>query len=353
MFSWVPADDVTAAENSFFKINQAAQPIDPTERRILRVRGAPNAIAARCIVRAGKGHKYWSWFPEEAQKEIETLGTEMYRVLFDPPMDEPITTLALPVAGRGYNQLPFTFDLTNLCNGVPLPERADTKKDGDPLSDDIDGSQTIEFLKSVRKRVRLITTKEPGSLGLHPAVYFYAMSGKFMPNTFLATAQFVKRLSDEKKMNEFTKNRRKIEDYLFSNKTYISLTVTKLGSGARSLNRLSDLYWKVFHGFASGNDEDTISTKLFEDPDFSYLVQAKTPPPRTTRGKTGKMSGSTKSAIGLKEGYSNVNRCAICDAAVHFRPSTVDHIRRKSEGGATDLANAQIAHPYCNSGYKN
>ena len=36
---WVPAHDVNAAESSFFKINQAAQPIDPTERRILRVRG--------------------------------------------------------------------------------------------------------------------------------------------------------------------------------------------------------------------------------------------------------------------------------------------------------------------------
>ena len=350
---WVPAHDVNAAEKSFFKINLAAQPIDPTERRILRVRRAPNAIAARCIVRAGKGHKYWSQFSKEAQDEIETLGLELYRALFEPQLDEPIMTLALPVAGRGYNQLPFAFDLTNLCNGVPLPERADTKKLGEPLSDDADGSQTIEFLKSVRKRVRLITTKEPGSLGLHPAVYFYAMSGNFMPNAFLATAQFVKSLSDENRLREFTKCRHEIEEYLFSNKIYISLTVTKLGSGARSLNRLSGLYWKVFRGFVSGDDGDTISNKLYEDPDFGYLLQARTPSPRTTIGKTGRMSGSTKSAVGLKEGYANVNRCAICGAAVHFRSSTVDHITRKSEGGGADLANAQIAHPYCNSGYKN
>ncbi|MYB40404.1 HNH endonuclease [Candidatus Saccharibacteria bacterium] len=350
---WVPANDVDAAENSFFKINQAAQPIDPTERRILKVRRAPNAIAARCIVHAGKGHKYWSQFSGEAQNEIESLGAELYHALFEPPLDEPIMTLALPVAGRGYNQLPFAFDLTNLCNGVPLPERADTKRLGEPLSDDEDGSQTIEFLKLVRKRIRLITTKEPQSLGLHPAVYFYAMSGKFMPNAFLATAQFVKRLSDENKLKEFTSCRRDIEEYLFSNKIYMSLTVTRLGSGARSLNRISDLYWKVFEGFVSGNDGATISNILYEDPDFFHLHQAKVPPPRTAIGKTRRMSGSTKSAVGLAEGYANVNRCAICGAAVHFRSITVDHIIRRSDGGSADMDNAQLAHPYCNSGYKN
>src|SRR5206468_6398356 len=35
---WVPATDAITAENSFFKINQAATPIDPTERRILKAR---------------------------------------------------------------------------------------------------------------------------------------------------------------------------------------------------------------------------------------------------------------------------------------------------------------------------
>ena len=349
---WVPAHDVAAAENSFFKINQSAQPIDPTEKRILKVRGAANAIAARCIVRAGKGHKYWAQFPADVQKEIEELGAELYQDLFEPPLHEPLTTVDLPVAGRGYNQLPFAFDLTNLCNHVPLPERADAKRLGEHLNDDTDGSQTIAFLKSVRRRVRLITTKDSGSLGLHPVVYFYAMSGNFMPNAFLASAQFAKRLVDEKKRKKFIEHRCKFEEYLFSNKLYISLTVTKLGSGSRSLNRIANLYWTVFQGFTYGRTGEEISEKLFIDPDFSYLLQSKNPSPRVTRGKTGKMSGSTKSAIGLREGYANVNRCAICGAGVHFRSSTVDHITRRSEDGATDLANAQIAHPYCNSGYK-
>lgn len=350
---WVPTNDAATAENSFFKINQAAQPIDPTERRILQSRNAANAIAARCIVRGGKGHEYWAKFSEEMREEIKRLGEDIYDSLFRPPLTDPVTTLDLPVAGRGYNQLPFAFDLTNLCNNVPLPERADTKRIGDPRESDEDGVETVAFLKAVRRRIRMITTKEAGSLGLHPAVYFYAMSGNFLPNAFLATAEFAKRLSDERKFDLFTKHRREFEDYLFQNKIFISLTVTKLGSGARSLGRLSDLFWRIFERFASGKSADEISQELFSSVDFAYLTQAKAPPPRIIRGKTGKMSGSTKSAVMMREGYANVNRCAICGAAVHFRSSTVDHIERREDGGSADMSNGQIAHPYCNSGFKN
>lgn len=81
---WVTATTSEAAEDSFFKINQAAQPIDPTERRILQTRRSPNAIAARCIARGGSGHKYWSKFTPDLQEEIESLGVEIYRILYAP-----------------------------------------------------------------------------------------------------------------------------------------------------------------------------------------------------------------------------------------------------------------------------
>jgi len=350
---WVPTSDSKTAENSFFKINQAAQPIDPTERRILQSRNAANAIAARCVVRGGKGHQYWAKFSEQIREEIKGLGEDIYDSLFRPPLSEPVKTLDLPVAGRGYNQLPFAFDLTNLCNGVPLPEKVDAKRIGEALDEDLDGTKTVVFLKAVRRRVRLITTSDPRSLGLHPAVYFYAMSGNFMPNAFLATAEFSRRLRDESKLNLFTDNRKNFENYLFENKIFISLTVTKLGSGARSLGRLSDLFWRVFENHSSKMSSKEISNSLFEDSEFSYLVQSTAPPPRTSRGKTGRMSGATKSAVMMREGYANVNRCAICGAAVHFKSSTVDHIQRRTEGGAADMTNGQISHPYCNTGFKN
>ncbi|WP_208492233.1 DUF262 domain-containing protein [aff. Roholtiella sp. LEGE 12411] len=56
---WVEGD-ATKAESSFFKINQQAAPIDKTELKLLESRRKPNSIAARAIIRSGKGHKYWS-----------------------------------------------------------------------------------------------------------------------------------------------------------------------------------------------------------------------------------------------------------------------------------------------------
>jgi hypothetical protein len=105
---WVPAGDAKAAEDSFFKINQAATPINPTETRILRSRNSANATAARAIVRAGTGHKYWGGFAQDVREEIESLGKEINAALYDPPLGNlPIKTLDVPVAGRGYNALPL------------------------------------------------------------------------------------------------------------------------------------------------------------------------------------------------------------------------------------------------------
>ncbi|HJW96271.1 MAG TPA: DUF262 domain-containing protein [Thermoanaerobaculia bacterium] len=60
---WVTGNS-RKAEYSFFKINQSATLIDPTELAIIKARHKPNALAARALMRAGTGHKYWSEFPE-------------------------------------------------------------------------------------------------------------------------------------------------------------------------------------------------------------------------------------------------------------------------------------------------
>ncbi len=45
---WVGGDAKTA-EQSFFKINQQAAPIDPTELRLIKARKKPNGLAARAV----------------------------------------------------------------------------------------------------------------------------------------------------------------------------------------------------------------------------------------------------------------------------------------------------------------
>ncbi len=56
---WVDGN-AAKAEDSFLKINQSATKISEAELELIKNREHSYAIAARAIVRAGKGYKYWS-----------------------------------------------------------------------------------------------------------------------------------------------------------------------------------------------------------------------------------------------------------------------------------------------------
>ena len=65
---WVQGS-ADAAETSFFKINSQGTPLDAVEETLLKQRRKPVAIAARAIIRAGTGSKYWSAFSIKQQKK--------------------------------------------------------------------------------------------------------------------------------------------------------------------------------------------------------------------------------------------------------------------------------------------
>ena len=69
---WIATVEFKVAEESFFKINQAATPLDPIEERILRSRMSPHALSSRALMHGGTGTKYWKDFVSEIQTEIET-----------------------------------------------------------------------------------------------------------------------------------------------------------------------------------------------------------------------------------------------------------------------------------------
>ena len=72
---WVEGSSASA-EASFLKINQKAASINATEMAVLQARRRPLGIAARAIVRSGKGHKYWSKFTPATQVKLESLAAE-------------------------------------------------------------------------------------------------------------------------------------------------------------------------------------------------------------------------------------------------------------------------------------
>ena len=295
LIQWVTAATTEAAENSFFKINQAAQPIDPVERRILQSRTSPNAIVSRCIARGGRGHKYWAAFDEARREQAEELGAEIWSILYKPPHTPPVTTTDLPIAGQGYNALPFVFNLVSLTNGLKIPNSLANKTLEAPLPPDETGEKTIEFLRNVKKRLILVSTDHSGSLGFHPLVYYYARSGHFLSNAFLASLEFANKLDRENRKNDFTLVRSRFEEYLHANKLFVSLTISRLGSGARSLDRIANLYWSIFDGMHKRLSDADLFQAFIERDEFVHLKQSQVPPPTFDRKEGTRARGDSGS----------------------------------------------------------
>lgn len=259
---WLTGDS-ERAEASFFKINQEAVPIDRTELRLLRARHKPNALAARAIIRAGTGHKYWSKFDDDKKKEIEKLAKEVHESLFTPMLNTPIKTLDLPVAGQSYSAqtLPLVFELVNLTNEEHLKH----------LEDDPTGEQTIKFLKNVRKISNRISGDHPSSLGLHPVVYFYSSEGRFQPTSFLAIISLFKSFDKENLYSTFTTYRTKFEDFILKYKSFSNQVTTKWGSGVKGSDKLRELYRIIFNKLVEGKTQGVILNILAADETFGFL----------------------------------------------------------------------------------
>ncbi len=85
---WVTGN-AERAQASFLKINTKGTPLDEIEILLIRNRKRPAAIAARSIIRAGMGHKYWSAFSDDKRKQIEAKASKLYEVLFEPDLIIP------------------------------------------------------------------------------------------------------------------------------------------------------------------------------------------------------------------------------------------------------------------------
>jgi hypothetical protein len=55
----------------------------------------------------------------------------------------------------------------------------------------------------------------------------------------------------------------------------------------------------------------------------------------------------------VKEAIKNALHCPVCGGMLDPKKSvSYDHIQEKRKGGTGDPMNVQLAHPYCNTGYK-
>lgn len=220
----------------------------------------------------------------------------------------------------------------------------------DKIEDDNNGSITIKQLEKCLKITRLLNSNHPSSLGLHPAVYFYAKNGRHKPASFLATIDFVMELQKQKKFNEFTKIRKEFELFLVNYEDMIQQIVRKYRSSSASYPHIRDLYLCLMDLLANGKGTETAQKEILALPLYKYL---------TTRDLSvddfpgAKFSSGQKSEIFMKEALEHATKCRICGGYIHLNSVSIDHIERKQDGGLSTIDNGQLTHPYCNTTYKN
>lgn len=343
---WV-SGDAEKAESSFFKINTKGTPLDPVEELLLTNRHKPLAISARAIIRAGKGHKYWSSFAPETAAKIEELASGIHTLLFDPELKNPIKTLDLPLGGsKGVREAVQTLiDISLIANrdGQGNPRRlSDTE-------DDHTGTPTSLCLSKTLSLIQRMTSNSPGSLGLHPAVYFYGPTGRHSSAMFMGTAHLLARKiinNDQNFFPKFTMVRSRLEKVLIDKKDLVA-TVLQRHISARRIGIYSNLLSDLINRLSDNeivSDEEIISISGLE----GKLIVGTTGPTST------EFSDDTKSKAFLDKALVGALKCPICEGFLDAsKSSTYDHIQEKKNGGLGGAKNCQMAHPYCNSGFKN
>jgi len=116
------------------------------------------------------------------------------------------------------------------------------------LPNDLDGTETVRLLKKNFKVASRISGDSHGSLGLHPAVYFYTERGKHSRFLFLGTVKAVARAvtdNDKEWFKKFTRSRGKIEKLLIERKSLINQGLANVNSSQRveRITAISRFVW--------------------------------------------------------------------------------------------------------------
>lgn len=342
---WVKGD-ADKAESSFFKINTKGTPLDDIEELILRNRHKPIAIAARAIIRAGKGHRYWSSFGDETSSQIEEKSKKLHKLLFDPEIESPIKTLDLPLGGpKGVRTaVQALIDMALIANR----DQHGKPKSITETNNDLDGKATIAALNRMLLLSERITGNHPGSLGLHPAVYFYGPTGRHSNAMFMGTMDLLgKKLSNNDKtfFKKFTKVRGSLERLLINKKDLIA-TVLQRSVSAKRVIRYSELLEEFINRLDKNDSITDVDIVSMSGLDGKIIVGS------SNEASTG-FSDDAKSQAFISVALASAMKCPICNGFLDPEKSaSYDHITPVANGGKGVSVNCQITHPYCNTAIK-
>lgn len=359
---WIHAKTSEDAEQSFFRINGEATPINDTEALILKSRDKPNGISSRAIVHSGSAHKYWGKFKNN-QTEIENIAEKVNRLLFHPELEPEKNRF--PIGGTGYSNqtLELVFGIVNIINGLDeLNTKRSTflKKPSNeiPPESDVDGLETIKYLNKVERIIGIISGSEGYSLGLSPLIYFYNNRGRFQITAFFSMVYIItkweslrrSRTGSNDVFQRFCAVRGDFEEFLYKHKNLISQTQTNVGSGVKSYKRLAELFEYIIEEFQNRRSSEQVLALIKNDERFSFIkVTEAENEYEANRNKPGKkFPKETKTQILIKTYLEPRILCPICGGHATFESYNIDHITAIRDGGNGSVDNGKLGHVYCN-----
>jgi Protein of unknown function DUF262/HNH endonuclease len=336
------------AEDSFFAINSQGTPLDETEQYLIRNREKPISIGARAIARAGQGHQYWSSFDDLRRKRIVELASNLHHILFEPETNYKLKTLDLPLAGTKspVDALAVLIDFLAVISPQGNLEKL---ADDVAFKKDETGESTIRALEQGLKIANRITGNSPGSLGLHPAVYFSNDKRKNSRFLFLGMCTLIAkklRNNDDEWFKKFTRGRSGLENFLIENKSLLGIVLQNLGKKTR-IPKMMEMFEFVAQRCAQGD------TPVVDEV-FSHLGLSGRILDLKAKSNSKDISDNTKSQAFYRDAILKELKCPICSGFMNVAKSvSYDHVLPVREGGLGNLDNVQLVHPFCNTAMKN
>ena len=319
---WVFGDS-RKAEESFVKINQKSTPIGDRELEIITNRDKSYAACTRLILRAAKGHDYISNITDESsKKEIIKLAKEVHFLMFGQKSVNYTELNDLPIAGM----LSSNHTLDIIAQTIIICNNGDKRL----LDSRINAGNLKKILLNCKKTLSYIHSKEPYSLGLHPYIYFYNDIGGHKIGNYYGLLQFITDIKNKpSELDKFIRNRERLENIIMKYNFIFQQLQRKWRQSKRAYKELSTFYSDLLNKIDDEQDDNMvineISTK-YNFLDFKIVDNE-------TTNKKANFSQGKKRQIKIQSMASTLLKCPICNGFLTPNSSSIDHIKRKEDGG--------------------
>ena len=338
---WVFGDS-RKAEESFVKINQKTTPIGERELEIITNRDMSYAACSRLILRAAKGHDYISSITNENDKKyITSLAKDVHTLMFGTKVVSYTDLNNLPIAGM----LSSNHTLDIIAQTVIICNKGDKKI----LEAEITAKNLITILENSKKVLSYISSNEQYSLGLHPYVYFYNDIGGHKIGNYYGILQLITEIKDNpNELYKFTKNRSRLENIIIKYGFVFQQLQRKWRQSKKAYKELSRFYKDLINEIDQNANDTVVINEIsskYNFLDFRIIDNE-------VISKNANFSQGKKKQIKIQSVASSLIKCPICNGYLSPSFSSIDHIKRKQDGGSNAIENGQMTHLYCNTTYK-